>query len=241
MALLDFFSAAAKLRRLGKRVTERYGPPENRQKAILTLSEIGTPEALSTLLLRFTIRSDPTITDAEEKQTVFELMVEAGDKAVQPLKDFVKQQDSVSWAVRIMSELLTPEEVNTIALEELQRLGAEYTRDPEKKIQLIIWLEEHRGPSADARLAPTLIPYLEDMSDDVKIAAARTLVPDKPEAAREPLLQALLTPDQSARVRQALLAALADSEFWVQGYREKVEGLVQEPYFIDKSGVVKRR
>jgi HEAT repeat protein len=241
MALLDFFSAAAKLRRLGKRVTERYGPPENRQKAILTLSEIGTPEALSTLLLRFTIRSDPTITDAEEKQTVFELMVEAGDKAVQPLKDFVKQQDSVSWAVRIMSELLTPEEVNTIALEELQRLGAEYTRDPEKKIQLIIWLEEHRGPSADARLAPTLIPYLEDMSDDVKIAAARTLVPDKPEAAREPLLEALLTPDQSARVRQALLAALADSEFGVQGYREKVEGLVQEPYFIDKSGVVKRR
>lgn len=241
MALFDYFSAEGKLRRLGKRVTEKYGPPENRQKAILTLSDLGTPEALSTLLLRFTVSSDPSITDAEEKQTVFELMVEAGDKAIQPLKDFVKRQDSVSWAVRILSELISAEEVTTVAIGELQRLGAEYTRDPEKKVQLITWLDEHRGTEPDPRLAPTLIPYLEDMSDDVKIAAARTLAPGKPEAAREPLLQALVVPDQSARVRQALLAALADGDFGVQGYREKVEALLQEPYFIDKAGLVKRR
>ncbi len=241
MGLFDYFSAEGKMRRLSKRVTEKYGPPENRQKAILTLSELGTPEALSTLLLRFTISSDPSITDAEEKQTAFELMVEAGDKAIGPLKGFVKRQDSVSWAVRILSELLTPDEVTTIAIEELQRLGAEYTRDPEKKVQLITWLEEHRGAETDGRLAPTLIPYLEDMSDDVKMAAARTLAPGKPEAAREPLLQALIVPDQSARVRQGLLAALADSEFGVQGHREKVESFIQEPYFIDKAGVVKRR
>ncbi len=239
--LLDYFSAEGKMRRLGKRVTEKYGPPENRQKAILTLSELGTPEALSTLLLRFTVSSDPSITDAEEKQNVFELMVEAGDKAIQPLKDFVKRQDSVSWAVRILAELLSPQEVNTIAIGELQRLGAEYTRDPEKKVQLISWLDEHRGAETDARLVPTLVPYLEDMSDDVKLAAARTLAAGKAAASREPLLQALVLPDQSARVRQSLLAALADGQFGVQGYREKVESLLQEPYFIDKEGVVKRR
>lgn len=241
MALLDYFSAEGKLRRLGKRVTEKYGPPENRQKAILTLAEMGTPEALSTLLMRFTISSDPSITDAEEKQTVFDLLVEAGDKAIGPLKEFVRRQDSVSWAVRILAELLEPEEVNTIAIEELQRVGPAYTRDPEKKVQLITWLEEHRGAAPDPRLPPTLLPYLEDMSDDVKIAAARTLAPLKDAAAREPFLQTLVALETSARVRQALLAALAESELGVQGYREKVEGLLQEPYFVDKAGLVKRR
>ncbi|HUB08777.1 MAG TPA: HEAT repeat domain-containing protein [Myxococcales bacterium] len=241
MPLLDMFSAEAKLRRLTKKITEKYGPPENRQKAIETLADMDTPEALAALLMRFTISSDPSITDAEEKQHVFELLVDAGEKAVGPLKDFMRKQDSVSWALRALVELLPLPDVATLVLDELARVGPEYTRDPEKKVQLITWLAEHRGETVHPRLGATLIPFLEDMSDDVKLAALRTLTQGKVESAREPILAALVAPEQSARVRQDLLASLADLGLGVQGYREKVEALVSEPYYVDKAGLVKRR
>ncbi len=241
MALSDFFSAEGKLRRLGKKVTEKYGPPENRQKVIEQLAQMDTPEALSTLLLRFTINSDPSITDAEEKQHVFDLVLDAGEKAVGPLRDFVRRQESISWALRLLAELLPAEEVTAIVISELTRLGPEYTRDPEKKVQLINWLAEHRGEPPDARVGPLLPQFLDDMSDDVKLAALRAIVAERLETAREHLLTAFVHPDQSARVRQALAAALADSGFGVQGYREKVEALLLEPYYVDKTGVVKRR
>ncbi len=241
MALMDMFTAEGKLRRLQKKVTEKYGPPENRQKAIETLAELGTPEALAALLMRFTINSDPSITDAEEKQHVFDLIVDAGDKALQPLRDFLRRQDSVSWALRALVEILPPAEVAENVLAELRHIGPEYTRDPEKKIQLITWLAEHSGESVHPELGTTLLPFFEDMSDDVKLAALRTLTQAKVEAAREPMLQALVVPEQSARVRQNLLAALAELGFGVQGYREKVEALLVEPYYVDKEGAVRRR
>jgi hypothetical protein len=241
MGLFDYFSPAGKMKRLGKRLTERYGPPETRQKAIVTLADMGTAEALAMLLLRFTIASEPRITDAEEKEDVLQRMIDAGDIAVGPLKEFVRRQESVSWALRALVELLTPAEVVGIVVGELSHLGNEYTREPDKKVQLITWLAEHRPNDLDERIGPTLIPFLSDRSDDVKLAATRALAPLKLDAAREPMLQALVEPEQGARVRRVLMDALADGSFGVQGYREKVEALLQDPFFVDKSGLLKRR
>jgi len=243
MGLLDVFSAESKLKRLGKRLTEKFGPPENRLKAIEVLAGMGTPEALATLLMRFTVTSDSRITDADEKDRVYRHLVDAGDLAVEPLKDFLRQRDQVAWALKALSELLSADEVLSLVLGELKRLSGEYTRDPEKRVQLIGWLLEHH-PEADPRVPPTLLGFLGDMSDDVKLAAARGLAQHPSEEAREPLLAALVEPEQSARVRQELLATLAQLGFGVQGYREKVEAIAAESgglYLVDKSGVVKKR
>jgi HEAT repeat protein len=243
MGLLDIFSKQSKLKRLGKRLTEKFGPPENRIKAIDVLASMGTPEAFSTLLLRFTVSSDSRITDAEEKDKVYQYLVEAGEPAVAPLRNFLRQRDQVAWPLKILSELLSPDEVLALVLAELVRLGGEYTRDPEKRVQLIGWLLENH-PEADPRVSPALLAFLGDMSDDVKLVAVRGLAQHPSEEAREPLLAALVDPEQSARVRQELLATLAQLELGVQGYREKVEALVAEgggQYLVDKSGVIKKR
>lgn len=243
MGLFDVFSTQSKLKRLGKRVTEKFGPPENRLKAIEVLAGMGTPEALAVLLMRFTISSDLRITDAEEKERVFQCLVDASDLAIGPLKEFLRQRDQVAWPLKALSELLTPDEVLSLVLEELQRLSAEYTRDPEKRVQLIGWLLEHH-PEADPRVPPALLGFLGDMSDDVKLAVSRGLAQHPFEEAREPLLAALVDPEQSARVRQELLATLAQLGVGVQGYREKVEAIAAETggqYLVDKSGVIKKR
>src|SRR5512138_915180 len=99
MGLFDLFGSREErekgaLRKLAKKVTEKYGPPENRQKAIDQLGDLGTPDALGTLCLRFTVRTEPGITDDEEKETARRLLVDAGDAAVEPVEAFIREQES---------------------------------------------------------------------------------------------------------------------------------------------------
>src|SRR6266545_1896381 len=88
----------AALRKLAKKLTERYGPPENRQKVIDQLAELGTTEALETLCVRFTVRVEPGITDDEEKETTRRILVDARDAAIGPIERFVTEQaEGIAW------------------------------------------------------------------------------------------------------------------------------------------------
>ena len=51
----------------------------------------------------------------------------------------------------------------------------------------------------------------------------------------------LTAPETARRVQTAAIEAIARSGFGVQGYREKVESLLPEPFFVDKAGILKRR
>ncbi len=240
MGILDIFGSSGpdKARKLKARVTQKYGDPTSRQKAISQLGEMKIPEATSSLLARFTVTVEPLTTDADEKEHVFELITSRGRSAADSVKEFLRTTDSSSsWAVRLLSALLPEPELIGICVEFLHQLGSTYTRNPEKKIVLIHFLTGKDDP----RIAQALMPFLEDMSDDVKIAAIKALAPLKYELAREPILHLLTAEDTARRVQTAAIAALHESGFGVQGYREKVESLLSEPYFVDKSGLVKKR
>ncbi|HEY7723864.1 MAG TPA: hypothetical protein VH880_00920, partial [Anaeromyxobacteraceae bacterium] len=141
------------LRRLGKKVTERYGPPENRQKAIEQLAAMGTADALATLCLRFTVRAEVGITDDEEKETVRRHLVAAGEAALGPVREFLERHESgVSWGLRVLSALREAGEVEAVVLALLEKAGKEYTRDPEKKLVLLSWLAEHHARPATAAI-----------------------------------------------------------------------------------------
>ncbi len=121
MALFGLFGSKEEreksaLQKLAKKLTERYGPPENRQKAIAQLGEQGTPAALETLCLRFTVRVEPGITDDEEKETTRSILVEAGDAAVGPIEKFVaEQEDGIAWGLRALAELARNAEADRFA------------------------------------------------------------------------------------------------------------------------------
>lgn len=158
--------------------------------------------------------------------------------AVPAVVDFLMRNDSASsWALKILDAVLPEPEVTGIVTAELTRLGAEYTRDPEKKEVLL----HHLLSKADQRIGPAVLPFLRDMSDDVKMAAVKTVASVKYEPAREALLSLLTGEDVAKRVQTACIQALADTGFPVQGYREKVEARLVDPFFVDRSGVVKRR
>jgi hypothetical protein len=238
------------LRRLSQKVTERYGPPENRQKAIEQLAGLGSEGALATLCLRFTVRSDVGITDDEEKATVLDHLVKAGARAIPAVKGFLERQESgVSWGLRVLAELVPPEEVVATVVALLDRAGRTYSRDPEKKLVLLSWLTEHHAPAAaraaDAPATPVeaaILPLLEDFSDDVRIAATRALSRlGASEGGRAALVALLLRDTGNARVRGEVLEALCLLAADVKGHRPSVEPLLVEPFFLDREGRVKRR
>jgi len=240
LGLLDIFGGSGpdKARKLKAKVTQKYGDPTVRQKAITQLGGMKIPEAVPSLLARFTITVDPLTTDSDEKEHVVELIKGFGQAAIAPVTEFLRRSDQASsWAIRILLELLPESDVVGIAVELLRKLGAEYSRDPEKKLVLIQFVTGQDDP----RIAPVLVPFLEDMADDVKISALKALGPLKHEPAREPTLRLLTAPETARRVQTAVIAALFESGFGVQGYREKVEALLPEPFFVDKGGLVKRR
>lgn len=248
MGLFDLFGSKeerekSSLRRLAKKVTEKYGPPENRQKAIEQLGELGTPDALLALCERFTILSDPGITDGEEKERARRILVDAGTEAIGPVQEFLRREESgVAWGLRVLAELQSADKVNAVVVAELARLAREYSRDPEKKLVLLTWLVEHRGDIPVGEVQAALLPLLEDSYDDVRIAALRALAALAPgEPVREGLIQLLLRDTDNARVRGEVLEALARMGADVKGYRPSVEPLMVEPFFLDREGTVKKR
>jgi len=229
------------LRRLVKKVTEKYGPPENRQKAIDQLGQMGTTAALGALCQRFTVRAEPGITDDEEKEAARRILAQAGATAVEPLDRFLREEESgIAWGLRALADILPLEQVSGLVLDELARLSREYTRDPEKKLTLLTWLVEHGGVQG-AVVEAALLPLLEDFSDD-RIGALRALAALAPgEPAREGLIQLLLRDRDNARVRGEVLEALVRMAADVKGYRPSVEPLLAEPFYLDREGNVKKR
>ncbi len=240
MGILDIFGGKSPERatKLRAKVVQKYGGPEARQKAIQQLGEMEFPEATASLLARFTVAVEPATTDTDEKEHVFGLIRARGEAAVEPIRTFLRRTDQASsWAVRLLRDILPADRYVTTVVDHLRELGEVYTRDPEKKLVLL-----HESESLeDPHIAPTVLPFLEDMADDVKIAALRALGPRAYPEAREPMLKLLTAPETARRVQTAAIEAIARSGFGVQGYREKVEALLPEPFFVDKAGVLKRR
>ncbi|MCE9673666.1 HEAT repeat domain-containing protein [Myxococcus stipitatus] len=241
MGLFDIFTGGSgpeKALKLKPKVTQKYGDPSTRQKAIQQLGEMRIPEAVSVLLARFTITVDPLTTDADEKEHTFELIKSFGKDAVPPITEFLtKTEQATSWGLRLLSELLTEDEVTGVCVDALQHLSAHYTKNPEKKVVLL----HHVTGRQDPRIAPVVVPFLEDMSDDVKIAALKALASLKYEPAREPMLKLLTAEETARRVQTSALAALADTGFTTGASRAQVEPLLVEPFVLDKDGRIQRR
>lgn len=247
MALFGLFGSkeereSSALKRLARKVTEKYGPPENRQKAIEQLDAIGTTAAYEVLCLRFTIFSEPGITDQEEKEMSKGMLVKAGKAAVPAVEAFVRErEDGVSWGLAVLADA-SPERVLPLVVGELARLGKEYTRDPEKKITLLTWLREHHAGAPAETVEEALLPLLEDFSDDVRIQATRALaLGSLSEKARDALIALLLRDVDNARVRGEVLSALAALGADVKGFRPSIEPLLFDPYYLDRESRVKKR
>jgi hypothetical protein len=242
MGLLDMIGLGGpegKVRRLQKKSMEKFGPKENRQGAIEELGELKTGPAVDALLTRYTFRVDPGITDDEEKARVLALITAAGPVALEPVKRFISSRDEISWPLRALEALLPEAEAVQFLVEVARKAGVEYSRVPEKKVLLLHALSGHKSPE----IASVVLPFLDDMDDEVQIAAAEVIVKQQDPVGREPLIQHFLGAHEgsNARVREALAGLLAESPWDVKGYTPKVEAALPDRYKLDSKGKVQRK
>lgn len=242
MGILDLFGGsrekreAKRVRDLTKRSQEKYGDPSVRSRALEGLRDLGTPEAMTALLQRFTARTEPGITDAEEKEYALELLQGFGDRAVEPVIDFLERSESgISWGVRCLQSLVDEPTLVDSICRILDRLATQYTREPDKKVTLLKLLADHEDP----KIAKTAAQFLDDPADDVRMTALSTIVAQRAVDEAPEVVGCLLSAE-APRVRAACAEALAELGAPIGDRREEAEAALPEGFAIDKSGHVRR-
>jgi HEAT repeat protein len=216
---------------------EKRAQNYDRQEAITALSEMATADAVAALLKRFSFHMDPSITDQEEKDSAFRGVLKAGQEAVEPVRAYAAKAESLAWPMKIMKEILAPNEYTEELLRWLSRWDTEYAKFVDPKIQLLVELEEHRHPG----IREGVEPFLEDVNEPARFHAASTLVAqDDPAAA--PALARLLADEESVRVRTKVAEGLASRGWPVpEDDRDPVRKSLPSAFALDGEGRVVKR
>ena len=115
--------------RLGRIVGDRMAQTYDRMDAIDALAKLSSKESVTALLKRFTFYSDPSMVDQQEKESAFVSVVEMGEIAIEPVVAFCEKADSLTWPLKILTELLEPDGFLEAALDLLDARDTDYTRN----------------------------------------------------------------------------------------------------------------
>jgi HEAT repeat protein len=240
MNLKDLLTSEGRLKlrinRNIKTLCERYAQHEARMEAADKLQNIGTPEAIYGLARRFSATSENLGIDQEEKKHVQDMLVGFGDKAIEPLMKYIRSHDQVTWAIDALRQLVPNDRLIAFLLEILRGGDSVYIRG--EKANQILRAFEHLG---DPAVVEGVIPCLQSPDDTVRFVAVECLAAYGDERAREPLLEALVSPEEdSVRVKTRIAEALEKADWDVKGYRKKVEAVLPPPFRVNSKGRVVR-
>ncbi len=225
------------VRRALKQATQPHGDAGTRVGAMERLASWKTPAAAAALLRRFTIQVPQASMDLEERQYTTRLLAQMGRVAVDPILKYLRTESEVTWPVRALRELLSPEEYRGELKKIMEELGSGYTRWPEAKTVLI----NHIPDDAFPLMRDAVLRFLKDEDDDVCIATAEYLARNGEEESREKLIETFLEAEGRPRVRGRILDLFCEREWPVKGYRKRVEEAIAEPFYLTAKGTVKRR
>ncbi len=232
MGIFDLLSkegrAKSALDRAIKRTNDKFIQSPDRFGAMEKLREIGTDEALYGLVRRFGFVYDKSIEDEQEKQWVEDTLAGLGERVLAPVRRYILEGETISYPLHVLERVATPEKILEVIDDLLEREEPGYTRHPQKKIQVLTWLGEWKG-AAPAEIARRAAPYLADFDETVRFTAVETLAHQKDEAAaKAPLLDALVRPEEESRRIQVRIAeVLADAGWRVDDTPEHKAGVVK--------------
>ena len=244
MGLFDFLSkkektepvASAKdIARLERFLGNKLSQNFDRQDAIETLSKMGTAQSAAALLKRFDWMLDPSITDQEEKEACAKGIANAGEAALEPLIQYCKKAQSLTWPLKALREIVPDDRVAEEMLAILDQFDTEYVRNVEPKVQLLQALGAY--PSDDVRIA--VEPFLGDMSETVRFNAVATVFAMNDEQS-VPALVAALDTEESLRVKNAISQGLTDRGWPVpEALRETANKALPPDYTLRDGKVTK--
>jgi HEAT repeat protein len=221
--------------RLERLLANKLSQNFDRQEAIQELGRMGTAAAAAALLKRFDWVLDPSITDQDEKEACVQGIVAAGADALEPIRQYCKRAESVTWPLKVLRAIVPEEELAEELLGILDQFDTEYMRNPEPKIQLIQALEAHALD--DVRVA--VEPFLQDASEPVRFTAVGTLFAVNDPQSLPALLDAL-DGEESRRVQIRVAQGLVDRKWPIDPEARAVLGKkLPQGYSIGADGTVR--
>ncbi len=208
MSLFDLFgkkNPGGAVAKHAARLADKRSMTPDRWEAIQALIKIDSEEAIEAMLPRFTYYGDPTITDHEEKETIFNAIVAKKHLSEAPLRRFIAKAQSMSWALKALETILPSEDVLKLLIELLSKMDTEYARDPQRKLQILAELEQRNGEG----ILEAVTPFFEDVNETARFhALGAALAQSNADQAEEALRKALQRED-SMRVKSKILEGWA--------------------------------
>lgn len=236
MSLFDIFGKkkpGGAIAKHAARLADKRSMTPDRWEAIQALIKIDSEEAIEAMLPRFTYYGDPTITDHEEKETIFNAIIAKKHLAEAPLRRFIAKAESVSWPLKALERILPAEEVLKLLIELLSKMDTEYERDPQRKLQILAELEQRTG---DGILA-VVQPFFEDVNETARFHALGAALAQPNAVEAEEALRKALAREDSMRVKAKVLEGFAKRGWSIE---PGAVGKLPDGWYLD-AGLPKRR
>jgi len=226
--VFGLFSKERSLQRARKKALDKLAQSPERWAALEKLRDEGSEESLVVLCRRLAITSSKLVEDQQEKEWVVEALSGMGERAVPALARYLKEAESLAYPLRILETVARGPEVLEIIDAILAVETPDYTRDPGRKLDVINFLGEHQGIS-DQDAVSRVLPYLADFDENVRYAAVSAIALRPTPDAAEPLVTALLRPEEeSRRLKLRIGEVLAEADLDLAGRKDEVAALFDD-------------
>ena len=239
--LFGGFSAEARtlkaFDKMRSKLVSRNHQHDDRMWCIQQLAEMDTVEGTRALFRRWDMVADKQREDITEKEYLADVLTEKGAVILPQVQEHNDRSVNVTRPIQVLQRVVGPEEVVTELLRVLKKENDRLANfRPEKKLRLIQLLSDYVD---DPRLTAGVMPCVSDFDADVRFEAAVLLGKAGTEPCRAPLLDRLCSPDEeSERVRQAILNALADRGFEVLSAKEQITPVLGDQWRIGPRGTL---
>jgi len=224
--------------KLFKKLTNKYHQTAERKRVIKMLADIGTDEAISAMLGRFTFVTEGSIVDEDEKDLVYQIVVGFGAQAVGPLKQFLAEEVAIYWPLRAMEEIAGEDVAVESVLAGFATIQDRFERSMERMQNLTSSLRDYNRPDVMQKL----VELSKDESEEIRFLAVDGLAEfDKHQQAVDAMLERLLDDEETVRVKKYVLDKLIDRRWNVKRFKKELVDKIPSEYFIDDTGVVQRR
>jgi hypothetical protein len=211
------------------------------------LTSDGSPAAIRGVLKRLAANASGAIADEDEKKWLEDALVDIGNKALEPLRDYIAVEKQLTYALRAYRRITGDREAVRFFIEVLERYGPDDHRSGEAKLQLVWQLSENLD---DERVLPALAVFLLDHSDDVRWAVMdlveraaddSTLSDVDRDRFCAQLGKLIMDDDVGPRIQQRAAELLAGREWQVSAEGDTLAASLDDVYFLDKKRYVRRR
>jgi hypothetical protein len=205
-----FLSEESRIQKSQRTITNRDVQPEDRDKAARWLADRATPKAIVALLTRFDMNLENQLKDKGEKDLVYGLVMAHGDKILRPLERHLEKCRHIALPLRMYMEL-KGEDAAVLKVYEL--LEVERKKDDfkaQKKMDMLVWLAEHKHAGAIAAATP----FLQDFDEGVRYSASEVILAQQDDAGRIPLEKVLSNKEEDSNRLKVRLAGVFASRRW---------------------------